>query len=963
MSINNLISYEILGVKEEFAGWVSNISPYDTPFVSMTGKFPIHNKVFEWQTDRLDNVWANNAWDSDTLPEPSGITTEVHQNYTQILRKVIQVSDTAEALSTYGRPSETEYQIGKASKEIKRDLETILLSTQKKVEGDSTTPRMTSGFYDLTAGIGEAEPESGAITHKKLPGHAFTEEDIFDITWNLNMVGARANTIMFHPIHAKFFANMFESHGETRIKMYDNDTKEFSHYVNQIRDPLGQVFNLLPNDNMDEDMVYFFHPHDWFQRVLRNPTLHQLGKFGSFNKYMLEMEVGLQHRHRWASGILELTYTAPNYTFTLDPIQDLWTGQGSYIPTYKSTNGYPDSVQLTSSNPSVAEAVGDTLVLKGSGTFTLNATATYYKGVQIQASPITVNVTGTNIVSPNKTSLQISISEEQDLAGYLRVSPTIADSMGYTYTTNGSSTISLTGTILKGLSEGSDAEVTIASKADPSLSMTLKITVQAVAHNIKITPDISIDPGLYVSDKLTVTFDLTDPLSDINDFEAIPLDPTGLTLTKTKVNNNKYTLDIVPNEEGIESLFIRFNYPNGVWNQWFVFDIKKYTVTIDPLPSPLVVTASVTPTFKEANGKTADSVQWAITPSTAAAMPDKTTGKMLIKEKGDFELSVNPVFNGHGTSDKKVFTVVEPDLLWDTIPTNGLLGEEKSISVKSIYGDLSIGLVNITSSDDNIVESINNGDSLKYKSEGEVDITASWDYGDGTVTLAPIHIRSQKIKINKSVSSINISVGETMDLNTVFSTDPSGYPITYSVVSSNGDITISGSVLRGLSVSTTPAVIKAEINVSGSITSETIDVSVNMLFNTRGTSSSNPISNGRYQVTQGDIWTIAIESDVTVPWRVTGYTWQRTSGAGRAVNRIGQYTANPGTNSKQVSIDTSHTRTLDSKLKPLTISDYPFDTIPNEQYCVVSFINDSTSETRSVTVDFPAHFKWSDFSR
>lgn len=41
-------SYKIAaGAKPEFADWISNISPSDTPFVSMTGKESIRNRVFQ----------------------------------------------------------------------------------------------------------------------------------------------------------------------------------------------------------------------------------------------------------------------------------------------------------------------------------------------------------------------------------------------------------------------------------------------------------------------------------------------------------------------------------------------------------------------------------------------------------------------------------------------------------------------------------------------------------------------------------------------------------------------------------------------------------------------------------------------------------------------------------------------------------------------------------------------------
>jgi hypothetical protein len=56
-------------------------------------------------------------------------------NYTQISDKVIQVSTTDDVVDKAGRSTETAYQLSKASAEIKRDMESILLSDQAQSAG------------------------------------------------------------------------------------------------------------------------------------------------------------------------------------------------------------------------------------------------------------------------------------------------------------------------------------------------------------------------------------------------------------------------------------------------------------------------------------------------------------------------------------------------------------------------------------------------------------------------------------------------------------------------------------------------------------------------------------------------------------------------------------------------------------------------------------------------------------
>jgi hypothetical protein len=66
-------------------------------------------------------------------------------NYTQILQKTIKVSGTLDAVNKAGRKSEKAYQLAKASQELKRDLETILLSNQGRSVGSSNSSARKMG--------------------------------------------------------------------------------------------------------------------------------------------------------------------------------------------------------------------------------------------------------------------------------------------------------------------------------------------------------------------------------------------------------------------------------------------------------------------------------------------------------------------------------------------------------------------------------------------------------------------------------------------------------------------------------------------------------------------------------------------------------------------------------------------------------------------------------------------------
>ena len=303
-----LVSYDLTCKQLSFANWISNLSPTDTPFVSMTGKESIGQTLFQWQTDTLAAVnTANAVVEGAAAVEDAATSTTVKSNVTQILRKVVKVSDTANALANYGRGRELQYQMEKRGKEIKRDLEAILLSAQAKVDGDGSNARKTAGFQALVAASGVADPDTGAVVNKTTSiSGVITETELFDLTYNLYLAGANADTVMFHPKYASFFSSLQEKTGTgNRLRMFEN-TPKLSVYVSDFVDPLGQEFKLIPNRYMPEDAIYFFNPSDWTQMVLRSPTKQPLAKDGSYEKHMIEMEVGLRHRNPYASGILKI---------------------------------------------------------------------------------------------------------------------------------------------------------------------------------------------------------------------------------------------------------------------------------------------------------------------------------------------------------------------------------------------------------------------------------------------------------------------------------------------------------------------------------------------------------------------------------------------------------------------------------------------------------------------------------
>lgn len=145
---NTFNSYETKGTREELSDKIYQISPEETPFMSNAGRGTINNTFFEYQQDALAAPdGANAQLEGDDVTAFDAVTPTVRVgNYAQISRKTVIIGGTQEVLDKAGRKSEKAYQTAKKAAELKRDMETILLSNQANVAGATATARKTAGL-------------------------------------------------------------------------------------------------------------------------------------------------------------------------------------------------------------------------------------------------------------------------------------------------------------------------------------------------------------------------------------------------------------------------------------------------------------------------------------------------------------------------------------------------------------------------------------------------------------------------------------------------------------------------------------------------------------------------------------------------------------------------------------------------------------------------------------------------
>lgn len=141
-------AYDAKGNREDLADFIYNISPTDTPLMSMAGRAKATATLHEWQTEDLAAAVSTNAQlEGDNVTTYTAVTPTVRVgNYTQISRKDFAVSGTQEAVNHAGRKSELAHVGVNKMAELKRDLETMAFENIGGVAGNTTTARKTAGL-------------------------------------------------------------------------------------------------------------------------------------------------------------------------------------------------------------------------------------------------------------------------------------------------------------------------------------------------------------------------------------------------------------------------------------------------------------------------------------------------------------------------------------------------------------------------------------------------------------------------------------------------------------------------------------------------------------------------------------------------------------------------------------------------------------------------------------------------
>jgi hypothetical protein len=302
-------AHTAIGQREDLTDIIYDISPTETPFMSSIGKTKATAVYHEWQTDSLAAATTANAAIEGADATSATLAPTVRLgNYTQIIQKTVQVSGTLDTVNKAGRKSEKAYQLAKASAELKRDLETILLANQGRSAGTSTIARNLGSILswiktNSDVGSGGSDPATiGVSTRTDGTQRTFTEALLKTVVSEVFVSGGSPKILMVGAA-GKQKVSSFAGIAAQRYMAPGNTPTTIIGAADVYMSDFGTM-SVVPNRFMRVRDALVLDPEYAALAYLRPFQTNDLAKTGDSENTQLLAEVTLEVKNEAAHGII-----------------------------------------------------------------------------------------------------------------------------------------------------------------------------------------------------------------------------------------------------------------------------------------------------------------------------------------------------------------------------------------------------------------------------------------------------------------------------------------------------------------------------------------------------------------------------------------------------------------------------------------------------------------------------------
>jgi hypothetical protein len=337
--------------REDLGDIIYNISPTECPFTMLAGRSEARQDAHEWVTDSLAAARSDNKHaDGDDFNGEGTGSVQVGSgfegvaitagsrigNHCQISRKDIVTTRRANKVRKAGRSDELGYQIAKAGRELKRDVEHELLANLPAVQGNTTTAgqagsylawmRANSSRYNALTGTDGADPAAlvagfptgAAATDAAGSGSSpvtrpLSEIDLLDTIGDCYTSGGEVDTILMHPTVKQKFSRYMFSPSTTNSGRIATQFQDNGRSPNKGATALGAVdvyvsdfgvIDVIPDRFMRSRDVLLIESDMWAIAYLDPYQQFDVAKSGDSEKRVLLVDYTLEARNSASSGIV-----------------------------------------------------------------------------------------------------------------------------------------------------------------------------------------------------------------------------------------------------------------------------------------------------------------------------------------------------------------------------------------------------------------------------------------------------------------------------------------------------------------------------------------------------------------------------------------------------------------------------------------------------------------------------------
>ena len=330
-------------INEDVMQQIFDISPIPLPLTDMISTSSVGNAYASWPIDKLQAVNIANAVvdgsDTDTLDDGE-IGTRVG-NQAQISVKVVKTSTRANASDTIGIDQTLANQVMRRQKELRRDVEAIMLTNQASVEDNGTsTAGKSAGLgawltSNISRGVGGADGGfANGIVAAPTPGaiRALDETTIRDIAQAIYVAGGNPSVGMSIPDCIRRISEYMLT-PSARVAILQSDTGQTLEAmrakgaVNVFMMDFGVSIDLVANRLQQKTVagtgcdLFLIDPQYLEQGILDGYRTEPLAKTGLSEQRQMAVDWMLKCLNEEAHGVIaDIDYTLPMIAEPVPPI-------------------------------------------------------------------------------------------------------------------------------------------------------------------------------------------------------------------------------------------------------------------------------------------------------------------------------------------------------------------------------------------------------------------------------------------------------------------------------------------------------------------------------------------------------------------------------------------------------------------------------------------------------------------